>query len=132
METDDEPTCGKGIAASADLPDRLSDFMRAMADLFENHIRALDPAEDSGRVETEAYQQLRSSHHDLGGRLEALAASMRGYRNLPMAAHNMDILMDRASSDSFARLVESEKDLLALLQDRVEEHGKMLEAMQQA
>jgi hypothetical protein len=128
-EHDDEPTCGKGIAANAVLPERISAIIRGTGEVLHNHIRSLDPRENNGRIEIEAYQRLVSDHRDLADRLDALAALMRGYRNLPMAGHDMAALMDKASLDVFAHLVARERDLLALMQDRVKEHDEMLEAM---
>jgi hypothetical protein len=127
--TDGEPTCGKGIAANATLPEKIAAIIRGTGEVLHNHIRSLDPGEANGRIEIEAYQRLVSEHRDLGDRLEALAALMRGYRSLPMANHDMAALMDKASLDVFVALVDREKDLLVLMQDRVKEHDEMLEAM---
>ena len=123
---DDEPTCGKGIAAGAALPERLAAIMRTMADMLESHIRALDPEESNGKAEIDAYDRLVSEHRSIGDRLDALAALMRSYRGLPVAAHDMDIIMDQRSYDAFAALVVQEQELSALMQERVKEHGEML------
>jgi hypothetical protein len=132
-ESDDsEHTCGKGIAASSGLPEAMSAVMSGMAGVFENHIRALDPQEDNGRKEIEAYQRLAAEHRDLGGRLEALGSLMRGYRDLPMASHDMDVIMDKTSLDAFVAMVDYEKKLLALIQERVAEHDGMLQAMHES
>lgn len=130
-ENHDEPTCGKGIAASAGLPETLAAFVRAMADMLQSHIRALDPDEPHGRIEIDANSRIVSEHRSLGDRLDALAALMRGYRDLPVAGHDMDIIMDQRSIDVFAALVAREQELSALLQERVKEHGEMLQAMRQ-
>ena len=127
-ESQNEPTCGKGIAASAGLPETLAGFMRAMADMLQSHVRALDPNEPNGKAEMDAYNQLVSEHRSLGDRLDALAALMRGYRDLPVAGHDMDVIMDQRSFDVFAALVAREQELSALMQERVKEHGEMLEA----
>jgi hypothetical protein len=128
-ESQDQPTCGKGIAASAVLPDKVAALMRATADVLYNHIRALDPKEADGKTEIEAYQRLVAEHRAIGDRLKALAALMRGYRDLPMASHDMEIIMDQRSQDVFAALVSREEDLLVLIQERVNEYRRMLEEM---
>jgi hypothetical protein len=128
-ESHDEPTCGKGIAASAGLQESLAAFMRAMADMLQSHTRALDPKEPNGRAEIDAYNRIVSEHRSLGDRLDALAALMRGYRDLPVAAHDMDVIMDQRSLDAFTAMVLREQELSALLQERVKEHGEMLAAI---
>jgi hypothetical protein len=128
---EDEPTCGKGIAASAVLPERLSAVMRALADVLQNHVRALDLQEVNGKVEADAYQKVIAEHRAAGDQLGTLAATMRSYRDLPMAGHDMTVMMDQRSIDVFAALVGREQDLLALMKERVEEYDGMLQAMRQ-
>jgi hypothetical protein len=128
-ESEDQPTCGKGIAANAVLPDKIAAVVRATADVLHNHIRALDPKETNGKAEIDAYHRLIAEHRALSDRLEALAALMRGYRDLPMASHDMGVIMDQRSHDAFAALVSSEEDLFELIQERVNEHSRMLEEM---
>jgi hypothetical protein len=128
---EDEPTCGKGIAASAVLPEKLSAVMRALADVLENHVRALDLQEANGKAEADAYQKLIAEHRALGDGLEALAATMRRYRDLPMAGHDMTVMMDQRSIDVFATLVGREQELMTLIKERVEEYNGMLQAMRQ-
>jgi hypothetical protein len=132
MSETEEHTCGRGIAANAVLPEKLSVVLRGMADVQENHIRGLDPKEANGKTEIEAYQRLVSENRAVANRLDALASLMRGYRNLPMPSHNMDVLMDKRSSDVFAAFVAGERELLDLMQGRVKEWDGMLEAMREA
>ena len=127
-ESDDEPTCGKGIAAGASLPEKLAAVMHAMADMLESHVRALDPDEPGGKAEIDAYDRLVLEHRGIGDRLDTLAALMRGYRGLPAAAHVMDVIMDQRSIDAFAALIAREQELSALIRERVKEHAEMLEA----
>src|SRR5688500_6231732 len=83
----EQPTCGKGIAAAADLPARPSKLLAARAEVLERHTRALDVNEAHGLREHEAYMDLVRRHRAVAADLEALAAQMRSYRDLPMAAH---------------------------------------------
>jgi hypothetical protein len=126
--SDDELTCGKGVAASADLPEKLSAVMKATADMLESHVRALDAADARGLMEIDAYRMLIAEQRAIGGRLDALVSMMRGCHDLPMADHDMDVVMDRASADAFVALVDSESDLLELLQDRARDYAEMLAA----
>src|ERR671918_1616113 len=91
---DDQPTCGKGLAANAILPEKLAALMSAMATMLENHTRALDPNEANGRLERDAYQRLVRDQRTLASDLEALARAMQSYRDLPMPSHDMVPLTD--------------------------------------
>jgi hypothetical protein len=131
MADDDEHTCGKGIAYNAAMPAALSASLRAMAEVQQNHIRSLDPREANGGAEIEAYTRLMSEGRAIADRLDALAELMRSYRDLPMAGHDMDKLMDKPSVDVFTAMVARDRELLALMDARVKEYGGMLDAMRE-
>jgi hypothetical protein len=124
--TDDQATCGKGLAANAVLPRRLAALMAAMAAMLENHVLALDPDETNGRLERDAYERLVGEQRAIASGLEALARAMEGYRDLPMAKHDMALLTGPASRDMFSSFIQAEEGVLTLLQDRVKEHRAML------
>lgn len=129
MASDEQHTCGKGIAASGALPEKMSAVLRVMADVHQNHIRSLNPDEPNGKLEIAAYESLVAENRDLARRLDALAHLMRGYRDLPMPSHDMDVLTDQHSTNVFKALVDRERDLLTLMQERVKEWDSMLEGM---
>jgi hypothetical protein len=52
--TDDQPTCGHGLAGNAVLPAKLAELMAAQADVLERHTLALDPSDLHARRELEA------------------------------------------------------------------------------
>src|SRR5688572_5625055 len=127
MDHDDEPTCGRGIAAAAELPARLGKLLAVRAEVLERHTRALDVNEANGRREHEAYMDLVRRHRAVAADLEALAAQMRSYRDLPMAAHNMDVMMDpNGQMAAFREFVDIERELAEYLKASVEENEKML------
>lgn len=128
-DNDDQPTCGKGIAASAPLPDAVADVLRGMSALFQNHIRALNSAARSDQPEIDAYGRLARNYGAGADNVAALAELMRSYRTLPMATHDMAVLTDKTSFRVFAELVAREQALLTLLQEQVAEHTEMLNAM---
>ena len=97
--------------------------------MLHNHTRSLDLDEESARLERDAYDRLIKEQHAIASSLEALAAAMRSYRDLPIATHDESILADRTSRDVFASLVRAEESMLPLLQDTVAEHRAMLRAM---
>ena len=127
MDHDDEATCGKGIAAGADLPARLGQLLAARAEVLERHTRALDVDDANGRREHDAYMDLVGRHRAIAADLDALAQQMRSYRDLPMAAHNMEVMMDpNGQMAAFKTFVDIERELAAFLQTSVEENEKML------
>jgi len=125
----DQPTCGKGLAANAILPERLAALMNAMATMLENHTRALDPTETNGRLERDAYERLVRDQRALASGLEAFARAMEGNRDLPMARHNLAPLNDQASRAVLAAFIDAERDLITLLQKQTENHAVMLPQM---
>lgn len=129
MEQQDEWTCGKGLAASAVLPERIGPVMAAMAEVLRVHTEALDGADDASRREHEAYRHV--SHHlgQISSQLDALAREMVAYRDVPMGRHDMDVMNRPNVRESFAAFVGRKRDLLALLQAMDEDDRKMLEQM---
>jgi hypothetical protein len=125
----DQPTCGKGLAANAVLPRKLAALMGAMAAVLENHTRALPRNDADAEREREAYARLAGDQRRIAANLEALGAAMESYRDLPMGGHDYEILGDRKSRDVFAAFIAAEEDALALLQDQAREYRTMLEAM---
>jgi hypothetical protein len=127
---DDEPTCGKGIAANAPLRARLAEWMTASAGIFRGHQAALDPNEPNGRLELDAYQRLAEAHRQIASALAAVAEQMAGYRDLPMAEHDMQAMTDPRRAEEFERYLHAEQDLLALLQSNLKTDLEMLRQMQ--
>ena len=113
------PTCGQGIAQNAALPAKLADVLAAVAENLENHLSALDPTDKASRPEFDAYVALATEHREIESRLRALAIQMEGYRNLPMANHDMAAMTSPKTTQTFERLVAEEEALSALLTSRV-------------
>ena len=125
----EEQTCGKGVAANAVTPEHMGRVLEATAAVLENHIRALSADDPNGRLEIEAYERLVREHRAAANGLATLAEIMRSYRDLPPAPHDMAPLMDAASVETLAALVEAQRDLGELMQQRVTEYGAMLKQM---
>jgi hypothetical protein len=125
---DDEPTCGKGIAANAPLPAKLADLMTALADTLDAHRPALDLGEPGGRSEDEAYATLVAQQRDIAARLGSLAKAMESYRDLPVASHDMAVMSEPARMAPYARFVNLERELLEMLRISVAEGESMLAA----
>ena len=132
MAEDEEWTCGKGVAANAALPERMGLLLAAVADVLGNHMRSLDNSDANGAQELAAYQRLVDENRAAAGALAGLAATMRGYRDLPAAEHDMAKLMDVASVEVMEALVRAQEEVLALLQERVVQYTAMLKQMRGA
>ena len=126
MQDDEQQTCGKGLAANAVLPEEMGALMRAMAELLHNHTRSLDLADAGAVSERDAYDVLVKAQREIASKLEALAATMRSYRDLPLGKHDEGILTDRRSVDVFASFIRAEETVLSLLQGSVAQHRAML------
>ena len=125
----EEQTCGKGVAANAVTPASMGRVLEATAAVLENHIRALSADDPNGRLEIEAYERLVREHRAAANGLATLAEIMRSYRDLPPAPHDMAPLMDAAPVETLVALVEAQRDLGELMQQRVTEYGAMLKQM---
>jgi hypothetical protein len=123
---DEEPTCGKGLAAHSPLPVAFGAVIDAVAENLEGHLRTLDLTDENSRLESEAYQRLAKEHRAIAVQLRATAEAMAGYRDLPMGRHDEEALGSPRIVDAFVGLVRAERELLTLLGERVAEHEQML------
>jgi hypothetical protein len=115
---EEQPTCGRGLAAGAGLPAKLAKLMSARAEVLERHTRALDLGDAAGRQELEAYTALVRAHREIAAELARLAERMSGYGGLPMAPHDTAVLADpRGQEEAFQRFQALERELIELLQD---------------
>lgn len=120
-----EQTCGKGLAEYSTLPARMGAIASAMAEVLAHHQRSLDPKD----AEYDAYGGLVHDFRALGVSLDAVAKKMAGYRDLPMADHDISVLASPESARTFAAFVDAERALLALLQTSTERDESMLATM---
>jgi hypothetical protein len=127
-ELGDRPTCGEGLAANAVLPAKLAELMAAQAEVLERHTRALDPTDAAARKEFDAYTKLERAHRDVASELANLAEEMASYRELPMGRHDMRVMSDpKGQVEAFRHFVAVERELLALLQTKLEAEGGLLQ-----
>ena len=129
---DDAPTCGKGLAATAVLPATLAEVAGALSGVLAAHLPTLDLQDENSRREQVAYSQLLRAYAEIAGSLRAAAEQMRGYHDLPMGRHDMQAMMASEPVEAFARFVNAEQELFALLQARLPDDQAMLGAMKQA
>jgi hypothetical protein len=124
-------TCGEGLAANSILPAKLAEVVRGVEGNLEAHLPALDPDDADARREHEAYAELLDEHRRLADALEALAAKMAGYRDLPMGSHDTAAMTSPRVAEAFDRLMRAEADLAALLAERLPAHRELLATMRQ-
>ena len=126
---DDQPTCGKGLAASSALPAKVAELTAAWAEVLERHMSALDLSDENSRREHALYDRLAREHRDSAAALADIAERMAAARDLPMGGHDMAAMADPAMGAAFERFVRLEEELLQLLQSRLEEDRAMLAAL---
>jgi hypothetical protein len=129
---DDQPTCGKGLAANSGLPAKLGQLTNAMARVLEVHLTALDVSDSNARAEHDAYQQLVRSYRAVSSQLKSLAEDMAGHRDLPMGRHDPLVMTGPEPAEAFERFIAVEKELLELLQHRLKQDREMLLQMTRA
>jgi hypothetical protein len=127
--SNDTPTCGKGLAASAVLPEKTGALLQAMAELLDNHTRSLDRKEPNGKIEFDAYAHLVKEQRAIAGQLAKLTSAMRGYRDLPIAGHDEALLADQKSLAVFEAFVAAEEELAKFLAGQAKEYRAMLDSM---
>ena len=125
----EQPTCGRGLAENATLPWKLGDLAAAMGAVLEAHIPTLDLTDEDSRKEHDVYQRLASEFRQAAAELEAIARQMSAASDLPMGRHDMAAMGGEAVQQSFERFVQSEQDLLTMLQNRLESDQRMLAEM---
>ena len=124
-----QKTCGQGLAETSALQAMLGALVAATANVLELHMAALDLSDENSQRELTAYRHLAQQHRAIGTQLEATAAQMAGYRDLPMGRHDMSLMTAPKVREAFAKFFDAEKNLCALMQQRVEEDRVMLESM---
>jgi len=126
---EDQPTCGKGLAASAALPEKLGRVIGCMAEMLEAHMKALDLEDPNARLERDAYEKLAGQQKEIADRLQANANAMAGYHDLPMGKHDEEAMAGPQAMQAFAALVKAKQELLRLLEQSAEEDEAMLAEM---
>ena len=118
-------TCGNGLAQRSALPARLSALAAAIADVLEGHQESLDPTDEHARTEQAANEAVIGDFRNLASQLRGVANRMASYRDLPPARHNQDAAA-AAMRDPLVALVDSERQVLMVLENWIKEDASML------
>ena len=103
-----DATCGQGLAEHAQIHARMSALIGAMADNMQAHLAAIGTDEHS-QPERSAYESLLATHRRLSAELSAVADEMAGYRDLPMASHDMEKMASPEAVAAFKAFVDAEQ-----------------------
>ena len=103
-----------------------------MAENLELHMKTLDLADENSRKERDAYLNLVKKHRAISAELHATVAEMASYGALPMGPHDEKAMADPKVAEAFERFVNQERDLLAMLTNRIERDLKLLGMMRAA
>lgn len=129
MAEAEEQTCGTGLAQNSVLPAKLSEMTKALADVLEAHMQALDLSDENSQREHEIYEQIARGHREAAAQLEAVARDLADQRDLPMGQHDMEALAGGEQAEAFERYVRVKRELLELLNDTLTDDEAMLRAM---
>lgn len=127
----EEWTCGRGLAHHSAVPARMADYLAALTEILRTHLRTIDTSTAPGQDEWGAYRQLADAYAALADGLGTTASRMRGYRDLPAAPHHEEELADPVLMEVFAKFVEIETELAALLQASADQDQAMLRDFEQ-
>ena len=122
-------SCGEGLAARATLPAALSEVAVALAEVLSCHERTVVPNDASSAAELQAYEVISARFRASASMLRSAAELMLGARGLPAARHDTAGLRSAENAAVFERFVASERNLLALVQNTLEQDGAMLQSM---
>ena len=84
----EKQTCGKVLADRSVLPAKIGQLIAAMVENLEAHQETLDGTDENGKLELHAYVKLAHEFRCVATQVQATAADMAGYRDLPMARHD--------------------------------------------
>jgi hypothetical protein len=127
-----ELECGEGLAEKSALPIKVGQLIAAMADVLEVHMTALDLETENGREEHSAYVKLMKAQQEAADRMRATGEQMEGYRDLPAAMHDAEVMRSPQAAEALERFLELEDELLALLQEAVERDRQVLDELRSA
>ena len=118
-ETEEQRTCGKGLAVNSALPARVSEVIDSLAENLELHMDTLDLKDPRARLEYDVYQGLAHAYRGIADNLMATAVKMYSYYDLPIAAHVDAKLSNPKIAAAFTKFTKLEEALIILLQNHI-------------
>jgi hypothetical protein len=130
--SDNQQTCGKGLADRSALPAKIAELLTALSRNLEQHVPTLDLSDPHAKTEHDAYVHLAESYRVLGDQLSKTAVEMAGYRSLPMARHDMTAMLAPGILTAFEDVARVEAELAQLLEGMITGDRQMLGMMREA
>lgn len=112
---DDTATCGRGLAAHAEIPEAVGRWIGALADNLELHLTTLPPDDPAALAEIAVYRAIVHEQRRIARDLAATAQRMADARTLPAAPHDEQAFGDPRLLAAFERFVAAQADVLARL-----------------
>ena len=129
MATEEQQTCGKGLAENSVLPAKLGNLISAMAENLAVHMTALDLTDPASRAEHDAYEKLIGGLRQSAAALQVTASEMAGYRDLPMGRHDPVAMTQPEVRAAFESYLAHKQTLYSLLKETVERDDELLAMM---
>jgi hypothetical protein len=126
---DEAQTCGKGLAERSILPASFATFVGALAALLTQHEKSIAGDDPNSARERDAYRSLAERYRNVSRELGSVAKEMAGYRSLPMAPHNVSVLISAENAGAFEHVVAAERDIARLLSAMLPRDEEMLRSM---
>lgn len=119
-------TCGQMMAEKADLPAKMSEVMTSVADMMDAHAKLMTGSKEA-KQEAAAFTKMAKEHRDLATRFKKTSDGMKKMGDLPAAEHDMaKMKADPKVQASMKAMLQSHKDMIALMQREVAEMEKMM------
>jgi hypothetical protein len=129
MGGEQQQTCGRGLAAQAELPANLAALFIAMAENLDAHLPTLVMDDPHAQGERHVYVKLGGEMRRMAASLQGLARHLSEQATLPAAKHDMDKMLSADILGAFERYVGTERSVAQLLAARVQRDAAMLEDM---
>jgi len=129
MATEQQQTCGQGLADNAALPAKMAEVAGLLADILELHLPSLDLTDPLSQREHEVYQELLLGYRESSARMRETAQRMADQRDLPMGRHDLQAAGSPQMAETFIQFVQRKHELLKLLQDNEPVDAQILAAM---
>lgn len=134
----EQQTCGRGLAAQAELPANLAALFIALAQNLDAHLPTLVMDDANAQAERYAYVKLGGEMRRLAAALQGLARHLAEAGELPVARHDFLFearvphdarMLSQAIVGAFERYVGTQRSVAELLAARVTRDARMLEDM---
>ena len=124
-----EPTCGQMISSMAAIPAKLSEGAATVADMWEAHAALMGKDKDSV-AEAKGLRALAKGHRQIAASLMKASEEMKKAASWAGAPHDMAKMMsDPKLTEASKKMIEIQKELIALLQKSVAEDEAMMKGM---